>query len=672
MIETTLDSEPVEAVPAEAKLFDFWASCLELPEVVDRGKWCEENLRLPAETAARAGPYDLGRHAYFREILAAVDDPEVEKIILMMATQLGKTTLLQAVLASYAALTPTPSMLVAPDKDAIVELRDRFYALCEASEPLRPLVPARQFWNNRWLDLGRMRTHLGYAMNTQRLSGKSCGLVLLTEVDRYRARKEQGGPEKLAEERVKAFTRYKIIMESTPTDEASRIHAQYLTSDERTYHVPCPRCNHFQKLRFHALKKGKLAGRGGVVGIRDKKGEFLSAEEAREGAYYRCEQGCRIEDRHKGDMVRAGRWVPKGQSIDGRGKLVGKPLKPPRIWGGQLSSIYAEHISFGRVAAEYLVSRDKIESARNFVQNWLGTIFRRQAKTPKWKQLWARLRGGHKPGSVPAWALFLTSGVDVGKDYCRWVVRAWGEGGTSALVDWGTTHMAAVRRTSHLEALEGTILVRHWPLTAPNALGQTSLETRMMLVDVGFGPHLVHGWYRTLAAKGLGKRVRQCVGRQDLKTGELWRSTVIERSARTGKVYQGGQERWEVNRALFNADIHSRWRQPIDEPGAWMFTDAKLADCDLYLRELTNEAPVSVEKKRGRSVTVWDVIDRNIGNHFFDCEVYALAAAEMIVGGDWRELVARYRTETKGRRPAARAEEPSDFSAREDRGFSAR
>lgn len=145
---------------------------------------------------------------------------------------------------------------------------------------------------------------------------------------------------------------------------------------------------------------------------------------------------------------------------------------------------------------------------------------------------------------------------------------------------------------------------------------------------------------------------------------------VVERSARDGKPYEGGQSVWDINRAYFNSDLHSRWRLPTDSPAAWLLTAAETHLCEQYLRELVNEAPEMTRNKFGRMVPVWKKVDEHIGNHYFDCEVYAAALADMAVGGDWRGLANLAAKTQPAKKPAVMSESP--YSARDNEGFSAR
>ena len=149
-------------------------------------------MRLPAETSSSPGRYDLRRFAFWRNVLEAVDDPCIETIAIQAATQLGKTTLLQAILASRPAIAPGPAILAAPDRDACRELRDKFYRLAEATPALCRRLPPEWRRNDQWIDFQNMLCHLAWSGSRQRLSGKSCMYVLCTEVDRWRQSPREG------------------------------------------------------------------------------------------------------------------------------------------------------------------------------------------------------------------------------------------------------------------------------------------------------------------------------------------------------------------------------------------------------------------------------------------------------------------------------------------------
>lgn len=624
-------------------------------------EWIDRNVRLPP-TFGKPGKYDLDEYPFWREVIACFDDPDVYEIVLMCATQLGKTTAVVATMQAVADISPAPGMFVGPDRDYVTEKRDLVYESATLSPVLAARVPPAKHRNMRVIDLGNCHTYLAWAGNTQRISGKAAKYVWCSEVDRYRQAKREGKVGKLVAERVKSFTRYKIVWESTPTDANSAIADLYEQSDRRRLVFPCPHCGLYQDLRFFPHFDGDLRGRGGVVGIHDEAGKLLSPDEAMTAAYYACEAGCRIDNADKARMIAGSRWVPAGQSINSAGELVGTPERGPRVAGFQLSSLASPAVSFGRMAAEWLSCEDE-RDRQNFRNNWCGEKYTIRTKVPKWRELGRKLEAGYSRGMVPASALFLTAGVDVQGDRCYWVVRAWGESCTSWLVDWGVVvrqlgeHGEAVR-DSDLRQLTELVIRRQFPLTATNPLGQTFLSPRLTGLDANYEPHRVWDFVRQWPAD----QVRAVVGSDGLLS-EFYSMSVVERSARDGKPYEGGMQRWNIRVSTYKADIQDRWQLTPDQPGAWLLPYRILESGESYLQQVTNETQVTEPNNQGRQVTKWRVIEPRLGNHWWDTEVYARALADMVTGGDWMNLAERFRP-----RPVERYQRQSqheeEFSAR--------
>jgi len=608
--------------------------------------WCHCHVRLPAETSSSPGRYDLRRFAFWRNVLEAVDDPCVETIAIQAATQLGKTTLLQAILASRPSIAPGPAILAAPDRDACRELRDKFYRLAEATPAVAGRLPPEWRRNDQWIDCGNMLCHLAWSGSRQRLSGKSCMYVFCTEVDRWRQSPKEGATQRLIAERVKGFYRFLIVYESTPTDETSAIAALYDASDRRKFLVPCPHCGHFQELRFFLHKERPFAGNGGIAGLQTPDGKWLSPEEVRESAYYLCEHGCRIESHERAAMIAAGVWCPEGQHVTKEGKLAGTPTRSPRHSGFQLSSLYAETCDFGRIAAEYLASRDDPAMLQSFWNNWLALRWTTKTRSPKWQRVGRRLAGGHRRGTVPQNAFFLTAGVDT-QDVCAyWIVRAWGEGSTSWLVDWGkvsqrTDENGRLVPASDLDQLDELLLLRVFPLVQPNPIGLTQLRVRLSCIDYqGHRTWEVFQWARARSLRG-PERLRIIAGDTRVPAGEFYRMTVVEKHAGTGKRYDGGLKRWALDVDTYKEDVQARYEAPLDKPGAWFLPEGILDDGGDYLRQVCNEGKRVGRDRRGRETVQWQVIDHRLGNHYWDCEIYARAAADMVTGQDWTDLARK-------------------------------
>jgi len=658
----------------QQRLASIGAAAWRPKERISTADWCAQHVRLSPDWEASGGRYNLDDRPYWREILDCFDDPDVYEITLLKSTQIGGTLTLIAALLSRTEIHPAPAMVCTPNRDSAIEFRDRVYANAAASPPpLRDRVPPKSNWNTRHLDLGSMRCYLAWSGSAQRLRGRACCWVLETEIDVYETgRKGVGDPLAAAGERVKSFFRSKIYKESSPSGDPSPIEQSYHNSDMRRLLCPCPHCGTYQELRFIPYKHGELAGRGGIAGLTDEDGNFLEPEQARGRAHYVCVAGCKIGPEHKQQMIERGRWVPKGQRLDKRGRLRGKPARGKRHAGFHLWSIHSPRFNWGDLAATYLEFR-RDGKLREFLQDWLGMRATTQQKLPHWKRLGTRLAFTHVRSSVPQPAWFLTSGADVQDSGIYYVVRAWGDGCTSWGVDWGflprydtdpesESTDRPVRLKTDLLQLDAAVLNRVFPIAddSMNPLGKSQLRVRLLAIDSNYRPHDVHEFVRSRD----GRRIRCSRGDHKVKPSERFRCRTVERNTATGREYTGGMQQWGIFVDVYKEDLLGRFAAPIDEAGAFLFPSNVIQTGGDYLRQLVNENKAIERDQHGRPKTVWKVRSETLGNHYWDCEIYARAAADMVLaelGLNWD--ASTWPRPQKGRR---RVETDLGLAARDD------
>lgn len=593
-------------------------------------------MRLSPLTEATAGRFDLTRRPYWRYVLDAFDDPEITDITIMASTQLGKTlSCLVAALLALAAQAAAPALAVTPDKESAIELRDRVYENMKTTPCLRRNVAPRRLWNTRHIDLGSMRCYLGYAGARQRLRGRPCRYVFLSEIDVYRGDAKGGNPVAAARERVKAFRRFKFLRESSPMGENSEIGAAYEASNKCTLRCRCPHCGTYQELRFFAYTLGDLAGRGGIAGWQDDTGTLREPEEAAALAHYVCVNGCRIDNSQKSALIESGVMVPAGCEVDGAGNVTGTPRRGKKHTGVHLWSIHSETISFGDLAAAYLAHR-RDGKLPEFFGNWLGLPFTARQKLPQWEVLGRRLAAHHVRFQVPEAAWFATCGADTQEDRVYFVVRAWGDKCSSWLVDWGELPRQpgddADEIKSDLLQLVGRVLQARYQVVdssnrpALNPLGRGQMLVRLAGIDSNYRTLDVHNFVR----RQKSDRLRNVRGDHQVNPGQKYRMTVIDRSPNTGQVYAGGLHLWGIYVNHFKQDLQTRFMATGKER-TWFVTNDCLAKGKDYLRQLVNEPKQVETDKRGRRRLVFKPRSNVIGVDYWDCEVYARALAEMIV-----------------------------------------
>lgn len=656
-------------------------------EPMPPAKWLREIMRLDNTVEASSGRYDLAGRPWWRAILAAIADPTVESIAIPAATQVGKTLSLLAAILWIAENAPAPAMLVAPDRDTAVELAQRLYLNAEASirggKVKRIKLPPERLRNNRYIDLGSMRVYMAWSGSRQRLRGRPCRYVFLTEIDVYASgHKTAGDPVSAAHQRTKAFFRGLHYHESSPSSAPSRITDLERQATARyRWHVPCPHCACWQELRFFVFASGKLAGRGGIGGLKDETGDYVSPEIARESAHYVCEAGCRIDNDAKQAMLARGCWVPFGCRIDQaavakqakqsackkhkqrrcreerpcidgrrcwRGPLLGERPKSRRKLGFHLWSMHSEATSFGDLAAAFLEHKEQGRLAE-FFGNWLGLAFTHESRVPNWAQLGKKAVWSNARRQMPREAWFLTAGADKQGENngVRYVVRGWAPGRTSWLVDWGWLERTPGDETelvkSDLVQLTDAVLKDGYPVIdeqqrpAENPLGRKQVQVKLLCIDSNHLPMAIHNWMRWLPEgwidRGTG-RVRAIRGDHQLNPDTRWQLTNLETNTRDGtQVYEGGMEVWRLRVYPFYDELLQLLAGEPGRSGSWHVTSDCLTQGKAYLEQVVNFGQrTEWDPKSGKKKQVWGPRNGRVPIDFFDCEIYALAAAHMVVG----------------------------------------
>jgi len=180
------------------------------------------------------------------------------------------------------------------------------------------------------------------------------------------------------------------------------------------------------------------------------------------------------------------------------------------------------------------------------------------------------------------------------------------------------------------------ILDRAFPIAGGvNAVGQQSLAVRLLCIDSQYRTRQVHDWAR----QHVTDRIRLVAGSSNAQAPNF-NLSIVEKGARDGKPYPGGLARWELNTATYKGDLQARWTYAQDQAGFWWAHREAVESAEPYLRQVVNEAPHYERDKRGRKVKIFRVIDNRTGNHYLDCEGYALAAGDMVVNQDWSAVLA--------------------------------
>lgn len=388
------------------------ASGIEPPPRLSVQEWSDAHRRLPTKGAGEPGPWRTSRVPYSAEIMECLSaDHPAKRVVFMKSVQSAGTEIGNNWVGWFIDTQKAPMMVVQPTLEMAERWsKQRLASMIEDAPSLRAkIAPARA------RDSGNTTLLKEWAGGVMVISGANSGASLrsmparylfLDEVDAYPAELEgEGDPISLAEARTTTFPRRKVFLVSTPTIESlSRINKEWLASDMRRYHVPCPHCSHEQHLVWDNLRWPK--GR------------------PEEAVYHCTDCGTGIEEHHKTRLLAAGRWIAT------------HPERP--VAGFHINSLYTPTglgYTWAELASLWIESRKDPARIKTFVNLRLGEVVADPNEKLSEDDLAARA-SPYQARTIPSGCLLLTAGIDVQKDRFAVLIIGHGRGGQQWVIDY--------------------------------------------------------------------------------------------------------------------------------------------------------------------------------------------------------------------------------------------
>lgn len=225
---------------------------LKPPPELTLSQWADRYRMLSAESSAEPGRWHTDKAPYQREIMDAIGDAHIRRVVIMCAAQLGKTELLLNILGYFMAYAPAPILVMQPTLDMGQTFsKDRLAPMIRDTPVLRGLVDVKsRYAGNTILKKNFPGGHITIvgANSATGLASRPIKVLLADEVDRYPGSAgTEGDPLSLAQKRQTTFWDKKTVMVSTPVIKGhSRIETEYNQSTREEWNVPCPECGHYQ------------------------------------------------------------------------------------------------------------------------------------------------------------------------------------------------------------------------------------------------------------------------------------------------------------------------------------------------------------------------------------------------------------------------------------------
>lgn len=574
------------------------------PEDMKVSEWAERYRILDSMTSAEPGPWNNSRTPYLVEIMDELLNYETEEIIFCKCTQVGGTEVELNMLGYAIQQDPSPVEIVYPTETMANSVSEkRIKPLIENTPTLYQKYDRNS--GNLELDFDDMFIKLVWSNSPSGLASFAMKYLFLDEVDKYPgSSRKEADPISLAKERTKTFRNSKVYMTSTPTIRTNHIWKAKEGADaEKHYFIPCPHCGEFIELRFDNLKwPGKdkdLVDAYGEDAIKEKLGAFepvddsegLSDADRAEFAFYVCQEcGCVITDAQKQQAVKKGHWEIVRQQT--------RFVKKVCFW---INTLYSPFVRFAEIAKKFMDSKADPEQLQNFVNSWLAEPWE-DTKLKTSKDLVMERQTELAEFIVPDWAKLLTAGVDIQESSVYWTIRAWGDFLTSQNVAHGQAYnLSEIEKIMNLEYRRES--------------GDIAI-VNLCLIDSGYEADSVYDFCATNA-----EWAKPSKGSSNPMQSHFKLSTVNKDAS---KAY--GMDLVIVDGGKYKDMIASRMHRK-NGSGSWMVY--KGCD-DEYAEQVTAEHKILVKNGNSKPRLEWVPKHSHADNHFLDCEVYAMAAADTL------------------------------------------
>lgn len=554
-------------------------SALVPPENITVSEWAEKYRQLDAKTTARPGPWRNSSTPYLKGLMDEFNNYETEEIVFVKPTQVGGTEAILNMIGFVIDEDPSPAMVVYPTDELAKSIsKNRIEPMLLNSPTLKEKyhendssVLEMQF-DDMYLSLVGSNSPSG-------LASKPIKYLFLDETDKYPgASKKEADPVSLAKERTKTFHNRKIVLASTPTLKNNHIWEAKENADiEKHYLMPCPHCGRKIEFKFSNL--------------RFPDDESMSYADRAERARYVCQEcGSIITDSQKYIMLQQGTWEIVERKTQFARKVV--------FW---LNTLYSPFVRFAEVAKEFLTSKDDSEAFQNFVNSWLAEpwedtklktsadlVMDRQTELPEL--------------IVPEWAKLIVGGVDVQENSLYVSIRAFGNHITS-------------QNIFHKQVLNFSAVEQIMNTPYRNANGDEFIVS-LCLIDSGYDADSTYDF---------------CADNSDWAVPVKGASNPMINHYKISKINKTDSKAYGMSLVIVDTGkykdmIASRMRKKNGR-GSWMVYKG----CDReYAEQVTAEHKINVKTNNGKVKQEWHLKSSHADNHYFDCEVYCMAAADIM------------------------------------------
>jgi phage terminase large subunit GpA-like protein len=582
-------------------------------------EWADKYRMLSAKDSAEPGPYRSDRTPYLREIMYELSNHSLtKKVVFKKGAQVGATAAGLNWIGYIVDHDPGMTMVVWPTlPDAKKNSKIRLDPLIEATPRLRNKI---SMGNNRdSKNTGLLKDFqdgaliISGANSSSSLSSIPAKNIFGDEIDRWPDNVEgEGDPVALVEARQRTYSRRKAYYVSTPTfKQSSKIHREFMASDQRYFYVPCPHCHEYQILGHEDWERPlSVFDHLHYETEADSNGKQLVTR----AAIFCKRCGEEMHEHYKPIMFQKGEWR--------------KHNPKSTIAGFHLSSLYSPlgWMSWVDICQDYVNAKNSNDPEKmiTFVNLDLGEVYEDVGERPVKDKLYKR-REQYAIGTVQIGAVFLTCAVDVQQDRLEAEVIAWGRN----RVRWSVERKIIIGSPKDTETWDE--LEDYISSTFTHVSGYEMAITKVG-IDSGYESQSVYNFCRKFDPR----RVVPLKGQDDLS--QIVAAPRAVDVKENGKTLRRGVKLWRVGTNLIKGELYGDLQKDppkdsleADPQGFIHFPEYE----GEYFEQLVAEERKLKRNTKGHTVVEWHKIrDRN---ETLDLHVYNRALAAIVGMDRWKE-----------------------------------
>ena len=569
--------------------------------------WLESpGLMLPMNTA-EPGRLDTKRTPYMKDILEKMSpNNPTKEVILVFGSQMGKTTIENAIMCYYMEEDPSPiAFAFSDDGNLGGYIKNKFDPLLAANPRIKALLRSEgsgsaDSMKSKIFPGGFIKFLSGKSESSMR--SDSVRIIMADEVDGM-GQTKGGDVRGLLRKRTNTFKeRSKICMSSTPLNEGV-IYTYLKESTYNRYYVPCPCCGKMITFSRDTLR-WKVDEETNTV----------------TDAWMECPE-CKgvIRNEDKVSILPKGEWRATNAKAD------------PTVQGYYLPSYYTPvgWLSWKDCAKELVEAQNSSEDKRDDrLSTYTNTIdampyIKGGIDEQEWREIYEKAKTSkYVRGKIPEWVNFLTTGSDVQKNRFEISLFGWGKMGRSLAIDhWiipiGENEIDDPNSPAWY-AFKETVLESDF--TRDDGI---HLQTIANAIDSSYKTEDVNNWYKSLSME-LKDKTYIVRGRDSLEGLLPIRKDIKRKNG--GDIFFWGIPVSNLKHNLFD-HLRASLESKQDLPFRMEYPNDYSID---YYQQLYSEQWV---KEKGKKK--WEWIKIRERNEILDCTVYNLAMYYHMGFGRW-------------------------------------